>query len=279
MLGFFVFLGLAVVTHCFEQQDVDHIDLNGKTCTSNSDCEPDECCQKLIENQMSSRKRAAEVPGQRSTLKNKTGTCQKYKLDGDVCFIVDVTNGYCGCKPGSTCQQAKSNKSRNPRMVAFPDDYYEWLNVCRVESEAEVKLCSSDSECLPDECCQNPNKVQLASRKREATRVLATVATMTKLGTCQKYTRPGEFCDQFAKINGFCGCQSGTGCTGREVPATAPGSGKVPVEAAGTRGSTAPGSGKVPVDYSRSRRDLMPSRPGYVWEYTCTSISPAEGGV
>nr|AQM52682.1 prokineticin-like protein [Pomacea canaliculata] len=87
--------------------------------------------------------------------------------------------------------------------------------------KAEVgKVCTSQSQCAADECCQIVNIVIL-SKKRE----LALSPVRNTSGTCQKYHKAGDNCNSFDVLNGYCSCAPGLTCTTVQVsttPATAP---------------------------------------------------------
>ncbi|KAK7493261.1 hypothetical protein BaRGS_00015387 [Batillaria attramentaria] len=72
----------------------------GTPCTSQDQCADDECCQ-IVNMIVASRKRQLLVKPIGGP--NTSGTCQKYKTEGESCSSIAVMNGYCGCKPGLRC--------------------------------------------------------------------------------------------------------------------------------------------------------------------------------
>ncbi|KAK7493263.1 hypothetical protein BaRGS_00015389 [Batillaria attramentaria] len=72
----------------------------GRPCTSKDQCAADECCQ-IVNIVVVSRRRQALQP---LAGPNTSGTCEKYKKQGEWCTSFEVLNGYCGCEEGLTCQ-------------------------------------------------------------------------------------------------------------------------------------------------------------------------------
>ncbi|KAK7493260.1 hypothetical protein BaRGS_00015386 [Batillaria attramentaria] len=85
-------LGLTLATLVFCKAEV------GTPCTSQDQCAADECCQ-IVNIVVMSRRQALRPLGGPNT----SGTCEKYKKEGESCSSIAVMNGYCGCQPGLNC--------------------------------------------------------------------------------------------------------------------------------------------------------------------------------
>ncbi|CAL1543428.1 unnamed protein product [Lymnaea stagnalis] len=111
------------------------IALVGKTCTSNSQCDPSECCQILNAFMVVSKRQAQDL----SLFQNPTnGTCQKYRLEGENCGTFEKINGYCSCEPGTTCHmyEVPLASAVNARMIVAPRPGYQWVSKCEKPAPA-----------------------------------------------------------------------------------------------------------------------------------------------
>merc|ERR1711879_541693 len=109
------------------------------------------------------------------------------------------------------------------------------------------KVCTDESQCDPDECCQILSEYMIVSR--QAVDLPPEIAFAEKKGTCEKYRLEGSGCDTLAKINGYCGCAPGLRCHQYEIKAP-----------------------KIEEAPALSRRDMRPSRPGYHWVSQCQKM-------
>ncbi|XP_059151366.1 uncharacterized protein LOC131937752 [Physella acuta] len=104
--------------------------LVGQTCTSNDQCDAGECCQILSLFMIASRRQLdAFMLPQNPT----SGTCQKYKLEGDSCSTFEKMNGYCSCEPGTTCHMYEvplPTDTPTSRMIVAPRPGYQWVSKC-----------------------------------------------------------------------------------------------------------------------------------------------------
>ncbi|CAL1543437.1 unnamed protein product [Lymnaea stagnalis] len=102
--------------------------LVGKVCTTASECDDGECCQILSEFLVMSRRQVLALP----TAAPKTGTCQKYKLEGDACSVFEKMNGHCSCEPGTTCHtyEIPLPTTNGARSMMMPRPGYQWISKC-----------------------------------------------------------------------------------------------------------------------------------------------------
>ncbi|XP_059151275.1 uncharacterized protein LOC131937684 [Physella acuta] len=113
----------------------------GAPCTTVAQCGRGECCQVLSDVMIASRKRAAVF--RPVTVANRTGTCQRYKREGDRCNSFDAMNGYCSCEPGTSCvsyqlpiltarlaPSAPLPTARLARSAPAPMPGYRWASTC-----------------------------------------------------------------------------------------------------------------------------------------------------
>ncbi|RUS69250.1 hypothetical protein EGW08_022989 [Elysia chlorotica] len=116
----------------------------GQMCTDVSQCGTGECCQILSEFMVVSKREL--LPFKQPI--QKSGTCQKYKMEGEHCNSFDKMNGYCSCAPGLTCHTyqvpiptlqpvmtmaptvATHMISPARRSIVAPQDGYQWVSRC-----------------------------------------------------------------------------------------------------------------------------------------------------
>merc|ERR1712154_271686 len=112
----------------------------GKVCTDTAQCAADECCQIMSEFQIASKRQlVADLKPVLATLRPlvKTGTCEKYKREGDHCSSMAAMNGYCMCEPGYYChtyEEALPTVNAAPaghlRSMLAPRPGYHWVSEC-----------------------------------------------------------------------------------------------------------------------------------------------------
>ncbi|CAL1543426.1 unnamed protein product [Lymnaea stagnalis] len=105
--------------------------LVGKSCTSNSQCDPSECCQ-ILNAFMVVSKRLVGASSWSPRKQPTKGTCQKYQLEGETCGTFDKMNGYCSCEPGTTCHtyEVPLDSKIQARRIAAPRPGYQWISKC-----------------------------------------------------------------------------------------------------------------------------------------------------
>ncbi|GFR72358.1 U3-aranetoxin-Ce1a-like isoform X1 [Elysia marginata] len=117
----------------------------GQICTDESQCDAGECCQILSEFMVVSKKDLQPIKLDPSI--QKTGTCQKYKMEGAYCNSFEKMNGYCSCAPGLSCHTYQVALPTKPvmtmaptvathmisaarRSMLAPQDGYKWVSKC-----------------------------------------------------------------------------------------------------------------------------------------------------
>ncbi|XP_059151329.1 uncharacterized protein LOC131937730 [Physella acuta] len=102
----------------------------GSTCQTAAECEPGECCQILSEFMVASRRQA---PADVLQALPRTGSCQKYTLEGGNCDTLDKMNGYCSCEPGTYCHMYEvplTTARRGVRGAPMVRPGYTWVSKC-----------------------------------------------------------------------------------------------------------------------------------------------------
>ncbi|KAK6976713.1 U3-aranetoxin-ce1a-like isoform x1 [Biomphalaria glabrata] len=103
--------------------------LVGKVCRVESECDPGECCQILSEFMVMSKRQ--EVLLNTIAPLTKTGTCQKYKVEGDPCGHFEKINGYCSCAPGTYCHSYEIPvPTMAARSMIAPHPGFQWVSKC-----------------------------------------------------------------------------------------------------------------------------------------------------
>ncbi|KAK6976715.1 U3-aranetoxin-Ce1a [Biomphalaria glabrata] len=103
--------------------------LVGKMCMVESECDVGECCQILSEFMVASKRQDALL--NTVVQPTKSGTCQKYKIEGDPCNGFEKMNGYCSCAPGTYCHTYEIPiPTVSVRSLAIARPGYQWISRC-----------------------------------------------------------------------------------------------------------------------------------------------------
>ncbi|XP_059151380.1 uncharacterized protein LOC131937759 [Physella acuta] len=99
---------------------------DGKVCTDSSECGADECCQKLVHLPIMSRRQLSlfDPPA--------TGTCEKYRHEGEQCESHFAVVGYCGCVSGLACTRFEEPLTTpvSLRSLMIPPAGITWVYKC-----------------------------------------------------------------------------------------------------------------------------------------------------
>ncbi|KAH9496008.1 hypothetical protein Btru_014887 [Bulinus truncatus] len=107
--------------------------LVGKVCKVESECDAGECCQILSQFMVMSKRQ--DVLLETIAPPTRTGTCQKYKLEGDPCGSFEKINGYCSCAPGTYCHMYEVPvPTVSARSMLAPHDGFQWVSKCEKQT-------------------------------------------------------------------------------------------------------------------------------------------------